>query len=153
MGCCFDKQQVIRTPFAARPPRFTMTPLLREYESILFRQCADAYDRMLQESQESIWSGHVVAFFDGSTNYIKVIRALKAMKCIRQLQRGGRGVASTTMYELRYPPTYDLFNKHCDSDPNSQLTRAQLYSMIIMLQKRVTFLEEHYGRLMEGRDA
>lgn len=68
-----------------------------EFTSVLLGHCVTIYDAMYgvaeQAPQGLVFTGHLVSLFEevglGQPYYTAVTRKLKAMDCIRRIQRGG----------------------------------------------------------------
>jgi hypothetical protein len=82
--------------------------------------------------------------------YTHVMRALKEMDCVRQLQRGGS--SSPSKWALLQPPSISLWNSHKGAETKPWRTASKVETLnqqIRDLDKRVAELEKRVEALLK----
>jgi hypothetical protein len=123
----------------------------------IFQHCCTVYDKMLETATLSEYEGQAVMMWEGFTTkvfdglhlsvpyYSSVLKALKAMGSMIQLQRGGGG--SKSKWALISRPTEDAFNAYFKTGATGNKKaqddqwKQSMTQMLNDLRKRIDQLE------------
>lgn len=126
--------------------------------SIVFTHCKSVYDEMMQQAREEtlnddelegtvkamVYEGHLTKLVTGdlglaTPRYTIVLKHLKAMGCIEQLQRGGGGAPSR--WRLLQAPDEDAFRVIVDMKRPTSGKVAVVEQQLRDMNRRVLALE------------
>ena len=129
------------------------------YEPELFRKCKAVHKLMLANSEKEdgldMWKGFLTSFIEDNlgieqTHYSKVMGALKSMRSVQNVRRGGGN--SPAKWIVFGPPQIEDFHAMKEQiDPNRQ-RQNDLFARIDKLEQQQEKILLVLEELVEGKD-
>lgn len=143
-----------------RPGR--KSPEERDAPVALYLHCTQTYEKMFEHAAKKVDDkGEDIIVYEGMLTrlitqelylptpyYSLITQALKRMRCIRQLRRGGGSAPS--QWELIQHPTEDLFNNALPTKKPGKSKHEMLQDQVSSLNTRVLALETVLEKVIEN---